>query len=172
MANRNPSRESDRSRRQFSRGDYERFSSENDSGYAAGSESLGDELTEPVYTPQGYNLRESELGGTGDEDARYAGHPYGYTEDRHYRGPSYRGRGPKGYVRSDDRIKEEVCDILLRDHQIDASEIEVEVQNGEVTFSGQVPDKRMKYRAEDLTEQLSGVQEVKNNLRVFRREMT
>jgi hypothetical protein len=34
------------------------------------------------------------------------------------------GRGPKGYQRSDERIKEDICDCLTRDPDVDASEIE------------------------------------------------
>src|SRR5687768_5171077 len=37
----------------------------------------------------------------------------------------YAGRGPKGYQRSDERIKEEVCDRLTADPDVDALEIEV-----------------------------------------------
>lgn len=43
------------------------------------------------------------------------------------RGP-HAGRGPKGYQRSDERIREDVCDRLTEHPAIDASEIEVEVK--------------------------------------------
>src|SRR5205085_11361201 len=41
------------------------------------------------------------------------------------------GRGPKGYTRSDDRIMEDVCERLTQHGNIDASEITVQVNNGE-----------------------------------------
>ena len=41
------------------------------------------------------------------------------------RGGQHRGRGPKGYTRSDDRIREDVNDRLSDDPFVDASEIEV-----------------------------------------------
>jgi osmotically-inducible protein OsmY len=81
---------------------------------------------------------------------------------------SYGGRGPKGFKRSDDRIKEEVCEMLTRDHSIDAQDIDVEVSEGEVTLTGSVPDRRMKHLAEDCVERALGVKDVTNNIRVKR----
>lgn len=91
----------------------------------------------------------------GDEDA-----------ERRRRMDEYRGRGPKGYTRSDDRIREDVCDRLCDDPRVDASNIEVSVANGEVTLSGTVDARDVKHRAEDCAEDVSGVKNVQNNLRV------
>jgi hypothetical protein len=76
------------------------------------------------------------------------------------------GRGPKGYKRSDERIREDVNEHLTRDPHVDASEIEVEVKDGEVTLSGTVDGRQAKRRAEDIVENVSGVREVHNQLRV------
>jgi osmotically-inducible protein OsmY len=76
------------------------------------------------------------------------------------------GRGPKGYMRSDDRIREDVNDRLTQDHELDDTEIEVKVKDGEVTLSGTVEDRNDKRRAEDCAEQVSGVKHVQNNIRV------
>ncbi|MXQ10347.1 BON domain-containing protein [Microvirga makkahensis] len=78
----------------------------------------------------------------------------------------YRGRGPKGYQRSDARILEDVNDRLTEDPHVDASEIEVSVSNREVTLSGIVNSRFEKRHAEDLAESVSGVTHVQNNLRV------
>jgi hypothetical protein len=78
----------------------------------------------------------------------------------------HRGRGPKNYVRSDDRIREDVSDRLSDDSWLDASEVEVQVQDAEVTLTGTVANRHDKRRAEDLAEQASGVRHVQNNLRV------
>lgn len=78
----------------------------------------------------------------------------------------HRGRGPKGYVRSDDRIKEDVSERLMDDGHLDASDIEVSVQDGEVTLSGTVSERFAKRHAEDIAERASGVKHVQNNLRV------
>lgn len=78
----------------------------------------------------------------------------------------HQGRGPKGYTRSDDRIREDVNDRLTDDHRIDAGDIEVSVSNGEVTLSGTVRSRDEKRRAEDIAEAVSGVKHVQNNVRV------
>ncbi len=78
----------------------------------------------------------------------------------------HRGRGPKGYQRSDARILEDVNDRLTEDPHLDASEIEVRVENREVTLAGTVNSRSEKRHAEDLAESVSGVAHVQNNLRI------
>jgi osmotically-inducible protein OsmY len=78
----------------------------------------------------------------------------------------HRGRGPKGYKRSDERIREDVSDRLTDDPVVDASNLEVSVTGGEVTLGGTVPSRTEKRRAEDCAESVSGVGHVQNNLRV------
>jgi len=78
----------------------------------------------------------------------------------------HRGRGPKAYVRSDDRILDDIGDRLADDPWLDASGVEVGVVAGEVTLSGGVEHRRDKRRAEDLAERVSGVKHVQNNLRM------
>jgi osmotically-inducible protein OsmY len=77
----------------------------------------------------------------------------------------YRGRGPKGYKRSDERIKEDVNDRLSEGY-LDASDVEVTVMNAEVTLTGTVNSRADKRRAEDIAESVSGVSNVENRLRV------
>ncbi|WP_168801003.1 BON domain-containing protein [Peteryoungia ipomoeae] len=79
---------------------------------------------------------------------------------------SHRGKGPRGYRRSDARILEDVNDRLADDPAVDASDIEVTVKDAEVTLSGQVTDRWEKRRAEDSAERVSGVAHVQNNLRI------
>lgn len=74
--------------------------------------------------------------------------------------------GPKGYQRSDDRIKEDVCDRLAAMGDLDSSEVEVSVSGGEVTLTGTVPVRAMKYRCEQTCELISGVKEIVNHIRV------
>ncbi len=76
------------------------------------------------------------------------------------------GKGPKGYKRSDDRIKEEVCEALYRNYRVDASDIEVEVKEGIVTMSGSVDSRATKRSAEECVEHLSGVIDVHNRIRI------
>jgi osmotically-inducible protein OsmY len=96
----------------------------------------------------------------GDEDA-----------ERRRRGDEIRrgihaGRGPRGYQRSDERIREDINDRLTDDAYIDASDIEVIVNNGMITLTGRVDSREDKRRAEDIAESVSGVTDVSNQLRV------
>jgi osmotically-inducible protein OsmY len=59
-----------------------------------------------------------------------------------------------------------VCDRLSDAPDIDASTIEVLVTDGDVTLSGTVTNRSAKRRSEDLVEDVSGVREVRNHLRV------
>jgi len=83
---------------------------------------------------------------------------------------SHRGKGPKGYRRSDDRIREDINDRLSDDPWVDASDIEVIVSNCEVTLAGNVRDRNTRRRAEDIAESVSGVSHVENRIRVQREE--
>lgn len=95
----------------------------------------------------------------GDEDA----------ERRRQMERPYRGRGPKGYRRSDDRIKEDVNDRLSEGY-LDATEVDVSVSGGEVVLSGTVDSRADKRRAEAIAENVSGVSNVENRLRVRDRQ--
>ncbi|HET7502220.1 MAG TPA: BON domain-containing protein [Kofleriaceae bacterium] len=90
-----------------------------------------------------------------------------YPEVHTHRGTGpHRGKGPIGYQRSDERLRELICESLTDDDQIDASQIEVTVKNGDVTLSGTVEDRRAKREAEDCTCSVAGVRDVQNLLRV------
>ena len=129
------------------------------------------------YGPNAFNPgggRDQELFGTGN---RGYGTTWGgsgaYSEGRNlYQGEQrympqgqHAGKGPKGYRRSDERIREEICDALTQHAHIDASEIEVRVKDGEVTLTGTVDRREEKRMAEDAVERVQGVREVHNQLR-------
>jgi hypothetical protein len=78
----------------------------------------------------------------------------------------FAGRGPKGYRRSDERIREDVSDRLTDDSWLDASQIDVAVEGGMVTLSGKVGDRDDKRRAEDVAMSVSGVRDVINQIHV------
>ncbi|HEX5656953.1 MAG TPA: BON domain-containing protein [Polyangiales bacterium] len=75
-------------------------------------------------------------------------------------------RGPKGYKRSDERVREDVNDRLALQDELDPSDIEVRVENGEVTLTGTVRSRHEKFRAEEIADDVSGVSDVHNQLRV------
>src|SRR4029078_11722521 len=79
---------------------------------------------------------------------------------------SHRGRGPRGYQRSDDRIREDINERMTDDSELDASDIEVEVKDGTVTLAGTVSERHAHARAEDIAESVSGVSNVQNNVKV------
>lgn len=79
----------------------------------------------------------------------------------------HRGKGPRDYQRSDLRIREDVNDLLLEDPYVDASEIEVNVERGEVVLTGEVENRNIKRRIEDVIENhVSGIRNLENRLRV------
>lgn len=80
----------------------------------------------------------------------------------------FAGKGPKGWHRPDDRIREDICERLTHHPDIDASEVDIQVKECEVTLTGSVDDRHAKRLAEDIAESVSGVKHVHNNLRLQR----
>jgi hypothetical protein len=100
-------------------------------------------------------------GGVTPEGRRYEGaNPYFEPPRRRANG------GPSKVQRQDQRIYEDVCERLADDDRIDASEIDVNVANGEVTLSGKVRSRNAKRRATFVIENVLGVKDVHNNVRV------
>jgi len=81
---------------------------------------------------------------------------------------SHRGRGPRGYRRPDQRIGEDVADRLTDDPYLDATDIRVDVVDGEVRLTGRVDSEDARRRTERLTERVSGVAKVWNQLEIRR----
>jgi osmotically-inducible protein OsmY len=95
-----------------------------------------------------------------DRDRRREMRPGGRGEGR------FRGRGPRNYRRSDERVREEVCDRLTDNEWLDASDVEVGVVAGEIILTGTVDSRYAKRIAENIAESVMGVTHVQNNLRV------
>jgi osmotically-inducible protein OsmY len=102
---------------------------------------------------------------TSDEIASWFGDREAERRRQMDRQREFRGRGPKGYRRSDERIKEDVNDRLSEGY-LDATEIEVLVVDAEVTLTGTVNSRDDKRLAEDIADSVSGVSNVENRLRV------
>jgi hypothetical protein len=77
-------------------------------------------------------------------------------------------RGPKGYERSDERLKEDISERMYASEQYDCSDVSVEVTRGKVTLDGSVNDRYSKYMIEEMVDAIPGVKEVDNRLRVNR----
>jgi osmotically-inducible protein OsmY len=78
------------------------------------------------------------------------------------------GRGPLSYRRSDERLRDEIREQLIRHPDVPTGEVEVLVEGGEVTLQGTVEDRDIRWLVEDLVEAVSGVSLVHNRLRIER----
>jgi len=151
------------------------------SAYTRGDEPFGDELTE--FDPGlGQRPRLAEVQGVPGAPrgaggalghgsyvsgfGGYAGRRYPPDAPRGAARPRFAGRGPGNWQRSDERLYEEVCERLMDDPRLDASDIEVAVEEAEVTLRGSVTSRRDKRRAEDLAAGILGVRDVHNRLRL------
>lgn len=166
-------------------GGYGRAAQGFEESYEYGPEAggMGDDLEELAPEEQamriegGWGVSEAQ----GREDQSEPGGSYDYGRSGQYSqvdsftwdlsgdwnqpGP-HSGRGPEGYRRSDDRIREDVCQRLTVHGEVDARGIEVKVEGCEVTLAGTVPDRRTKRTAEHVAEAVPGVKDVHNQLRI------
>lgn len=75
-------------------------------------------------------------------------------------------RGPKNYARSDERLRELICEFLLHEPALDVGDVTVEVKSGRVMLDGTVPERQMKHAIENIVDHCWGVQDVENAIRV------
>lgn len=132
----------------------------------------GDYDDSPHYGDWLRHSTSAESGARGREGLGYPGqNTWGESEyqreGRELQG-SHAGKGPKGYRRRDQRIEEDVNDALTWHPHLDAAEIQVSVADGEVTLTGNVPDRRAKRMAEDAADRVRGVRDVHNRLTITR----
>ena len=74
------------------------------------------------------------------------------------------GRGPRDWRRTDERIRDDICQWMCDDPRLDARGIDVRVQDGDVTLEGRVEDRRARRLAEDIAAAVPGVRDVFNRL--------
>ena len=77
-------------------------------------------------------------------------------------------KGPKGWTRSDARLREQVSEALMEDRLLDARGIEVTVEDGVVRLDGTVAAPAGVRLAELIVRRCGGVQGVVNRLAVER----
>lgn len=75
---------------------------------------------------------------------------------------NHRGHGPRDWRKSDERLREEVCEALAADAWLDARDLNVGVDEGEVVLSGVAPCFEARERAEDIASRVVGVRAVHN----------
>ena len=109
-----------------------------------------------------------------DAECRYWSEKFGISRERlrdvaTQQGSLPQRRGPKHYRRSDERIREDVCEQLMRSGHIDSSDVDVTVRECTVILDGTVPDRRTKHAIEDLADACLGVLDREQVARVIRR---
>lgn len=134
---------------------------QNRTGMFGGNYNRGTETSRAYTTDMGYGG-----GFTRDTQVSSQGWGMGNTDMNRSQRGQFTGRGPKGWRRSDERVREDVSETLELHPEIDASEIEVEVKEGLVTLKGSVADRRQKRMAEDIIESCAGVRDIRNELSV------
>lgn len=137
---------------------------------------------EPI-TSRSADPGQSSYGGFRDEDPRWqrqqfhdgplAGDYGGYHGDggewAGLAGAGHRAGSrrilPKGYTRSDERLREDVCERLAHSG-LDVSDVSVSVTDGQVELSGTVARRRDKYAIENCADDCLGVADIDNRIRV------
>jgi len=105
------------------------------------------------YGRESEDFRSSELQDT----------PYGTGLQRRPR-----NRGPRNWQRSDERIREDICERLSALDDVDVSDVGVAVEQGRATLTGTVRERFHKHWIEDVADDCIGVREVENRIRVKR----
>jgi hypothetical protein len=120
----------------------------------------------PTWGPHGPRnvVPEAPPLGLRDRDQFVGGRPYSGLARR----AEAKANGPKGFRRSDERIREDVCEALIAAVHLDVGDVSVDVENGKVKLGGTVPERRMKHAIEDVAAATRGVDEVENRVRLAR----
>ena len=138
---------------------------------AAWDDEMGADLGYGEHGYGGYGHGMAHGGGTRDwrarpDEGRWGGDEPSGASYPAGRFPARQSRiDPRGYVRSDERVRENVCEHLSHSG-LDVRDVEVNVKDGQVTLQGSVPDRRTKHAVEDCVEDCSGVKDVENRVKV------
>jgi hypothetical protein len=125
------------------------------------------DIWSPAYGERDYEGGPAYRHGSSPARGRVGGTSRGAAEEwRSAEAGDFRGLGPRGWQRSDEQIRDEVCSRMADDPMLDASDIEVRVNQGEVTLEGSVTSRHARRLAEQVADSVSGVRDVNNALRV------
>jgi Predicted periplasmic or secreted lipoprotein len=75
-------------------------------------------------------------------------------------------RPPKGYRRSDERLRDDVYQRLVQAQDVDVSDVSFDVRDGVVTLEGSVPQRHVRFVLEDLVARCPGVRDVHNRMQL------
>lgn len=121
--------------------------------YPSGQPAQPDQRDRGYQADAGRNYRQRSRG---DQSFGQERSPYGYS----------RRVGPKNYTRTDERIREELCERLAHESGLDVSDVDVVVMGSIVTLTGSVDNRRIKYEVEDIADDTFGVTDVINKLHI------
>jgi osmotically-inducible protein OsmY len=76
-----------------------------------------------------------------------------------------RRQGPKGYQRSDDRIREQMVERFM-ESDVELQDVECDVKDGIVSLSGTVKSRHCRHELENIADSVWGVKEVNNNIKI------
>jgi BON domain len=147
--------------------------------FTGGTYGYADERSDSPYFPEvGFNrdyyedplARESYPQDRYPRESYPRHQPYPYPRAAGMPGaPPQRRRyplGPKGYKRSDERLREDISERLMQAYDIDSSDVTIQVLGAKVVLEGTVPDRYMKHAIENLADAAPGVEDVENRIRV------
>ncbi|MFL5494526.1 MAG: BON domain-containing protein [Gemmatimonadales bacterium] len=131
----------------------------------------GSEDDAPSYGDWQRHSSGTTSGARGQEGLSFPGeHTWGEAQDAAEReegqGAPQGSSAPRARRRPNDTLAREIHEILTQDPELDATEIQVEVERGAVTLTGVVASREAKLLAEELVESITGVREVHNALMV------
>lgn len=129
------------------------------SGFGRGTDFYGG----PIHWGSGFG-GVGVYGGYGAETLPHAG----FFDAEAWDQAPYVGLGPQGYTRSDERIREDICDELTRRWDIDPRLVAVTVRDGEVTLKGTVESLEMRRFVDEVASACTGVTQVYDQLRIER----
>lgn len=117
-----------------------------------------------------------ERGGPRDRDDRDVGARRRYGTDLGFGSPDHEGaergphwgKGPKGWRRSDERLREDACEAIAAQGYVDASDVDVRAESSTIVLSGTVSHRGDKRLLERLVERVLGVEDVRNEIRIRR----
>lgn len=140
-------------------------------GQYAGGQYGGGQSSGGQFGQQGYGTSQWS-GGRGQGGSQFGGSSFGSSQygggTGTMSGRNRRNRPmPKNYTRSDQRICEDVCDQIMNS-DIDCSDVEVDVKDGKVVLTGTVHERWMRHEIEDTADNVPGVKDVENQIRVKR----
>ncbi|RYZ10010.1 MAG: BON domain-containing protein [Myxococcales bacterium] len=105
-------------------------------------------------------------GSAGYSGAGAGGVSGGYAGGGHGEPPSAEPWQPGPDTRHDDRIHDDVRIRLEQADEVNPSEVQISVEAGVVTLSGQVATREMRTAAVEIAERVPGVHRVKNEIHI------